>query len=68
MQDTLGGHVPQAPRCFLGVPLLPFYISEPLTPAEITIEGLAFAAEVAATRPSWQIALTGALTALGGVS
>ena len=56
---------PFLPRTILAGPIFPFFISAPLSPAEITIERLAFTAEVAAARPAWQIALAAALCALG---
>ena len=71
MQNTPknnGVQPPLLPRAILGGAILPFFLSEPLTPAQITIERLAFAAEVEATRPAWQIALAGALAALGGAA
>ena len=45
------------PRCALASALVPFVITASLTPVEIKIEQMAYAAEVAASRPAWQYAL-----------
>lgn len=59
---------PLLPRAILDGALLPFFISEPLSPLEVAVERLAYAAEVEAARPSHIIALTAALRALGSLS
>ena len=53
------------PRAILAGPIFPFHISASLTPAEITVERLAYQTEVEAARPAWQIALAAELCALG---
>ena len=68
MEHIGAGPIPQEPRHALVAPLLPFFLTEQFSPAEITVERLAFAVEVEASRPSWQIALAGALVALDGAS
>ena len=56
------------PRAILSGAIVPFYISAPLTPAEITVEKIIHRVEVEATRPAYLRALAGALGALGGVA
>ena len=65
MEHTPNKSPPQWPRFALAVPLLPYLQTVSLTPREVIVERLAYAAEIEASRPSWQIALAGALAALG---
>ena len=66
MKRTPENKFPQHPRCILtaAAPILPYFVTAPLSPLEIIVEKLAYAAEVSASRPAWQIALVGALAAL----
>ena len=68
MQSIPNIPVPQDPRCILGAQIWPFYFTSTLSPAEIAVERIIHQTEVAATTPTYIVALAGALAALDGAT
>lgn len=68
MEHIEAGRIPQLPRSVLASPIFPLFLTEKLSPVEAATARLIFDTEIGASRPSWQVALAGALAALGGAS